>query len=271
MARHRLRPTAGQVAARTALGLAVVVGAPALIWLGAQPSQSVSVPGNFTTQAQPLDLPRLPTEPAPTTDPVAAFHKAEPTPIRTRERSASRVKSAKRRGAPRESAPTTTTPSSTPTTTLATTPTTTPTTTTSAPPVKAAPPSSSASHASSCPTGGIEGGAVDWVERAAHHIAEQTGFDGPMLGTAGRAGNASSDHPSGHAIDFMTRDGDRLADWVLDHRDELGVTYVIWRQRYNDGSGWDEMADRGGDTANHRDHVHVSFGRDEPDVATFVC
>ncbi len=35
--------------------------------------------------------------------------------------------------------------------------------------------------------------------------------------------------------------------------------YVIWRQRYNDGSGWDPMEDRGSITANHYDHVHVSF------------
>ena len=107
------------------------------------------------------------------------------------------------------------------------------------------------------------------MAQAGHYIATKTDFDGPMLGKAGRAGN--SDHPSGHAIDFMTRDGDALADWVLDHRDQLGVTYVIWRQRYNDGSGWDHMADRGSDTANHFDHVHVSFGQHEPDVATFNC
>ena len=37
--------------------------------------------------------------------------------------------------------------------------------------------------------------------------------------------------------------------------------YIIWRQRYYDirtGAGWRMMADRGGVTANHYDHVHVS-------------
>jgi hypothetical protein len=37
--------------------------------------------------------------------------------------------------------------------------------------------------------------------------------------------------------------------------------YIIWKQRYYDirsGGGWDMMSDRGGVTANHYDHVHVS-------------
>ena len=37
--------------------------------------------------------------------------------------------------------------------------------------------------------------------------------------------------------------------------------YIIWQQRYYDirtGGGWRMMSDRGGATANHYDHVHVS-------------
>lgn len=80
-----------------------------------------------------------------------------------------------------------------------------------------------------------------------------------VLGVAGRGG--PSDHPEGKALDFMVdrSTGDKLADYVLAHQKELGVKYVIWRQRYNDGSGWDEMPDRGGKTANHFDHLHASF------------
>lgn len=62
-----------------------------------------------------------------------------------------------------------------------------------------------------------------------------------------------------HAADFMTTDvelGNRLAAYALQMP---GVEYVIWQQRYNDGSGWVLMEDRGGVTANHYDHVHVSF------------
>jgi hypothetical protein len=81
-----------------------------------------------------------------------------------------------------------------------------------------------------------------------------------MFGVAGRAG--TSDHPSGRAVDFMVdrATGDALAVCALNNRAALGVTYVIWRQRINFGSGWQMMEDRGGVTANHFDHVHVSFG-----------
>jgi hypothetical protein len=81
-----------------------------------------------------------------------------------------------------------------------------------------------------------------------------------MFGVAGRAG--TSDHPAGRAVDFMVdrATGDSLAVCALNNRAALGITYVIWRQRINFGSGWQMMEDRGGVTANHFDHVHVSFG-----------
>lgn len=80
-----------------------------------------------------------------------------------------------------------------------------------------------------------------------------------IYGVAGRGG--TSDHPGGLALDFMvdTATGNDLAQCVLRNQDALGVKYVIWRQRINHGSGWKAMEDRGGTTANHFDHVHVSF------------
>ncbi|MEU4667823.1 hypothetical protein AB0F91_07610 [Amycolatopsis sp. NPDC023774] len=82
---------------------------------------------------------------------------------------------------------------------------------------------------------------------------------GSVGGRAGRAG--TSDHPAGLALDFMvdTTTGNALAAYVLAHQGQFGVTYVIWRQRINTGSGWKAMEDRGSPTANHFDHVHVSF------------
>jgi hypothetical protein len=80
-------------------------------------------------------------------------------------------------------------------------------------------------------------------------------------GAVGRGGSGD-DHGVGLALDFMMTDnnvGTALADFVLAHRKELGVAYVIWQQRYNDGGGWSAMEDRGSPTANHMDHVHVSF------------
>ncbi len=80
-----------------------------------------------------------------------------------------------------------------------------------------------------------------------------------MYGVAGRGG--VSDHPGGRAVDFMVDrgTGDALAACALRNKDALGITYVIWRQRINFGQGWQGMEDRGGVTANHFDHVHVSF------------
>lgn len=78
----------------------------------------------------------------------------------------------------------------------------------------------------------------------------------------------SSDHPNGRAIDIMIPSykknkalGDRIAQYFIDNHKANHVKYVIWRQRnYTITRGkWVHMADRGGDTANHYDHVHVSF------------
>ncbi|MET8778157.1 hypothetical protein ABZV58_24420 [Nocardia sp. NPDC004654] len=78
----------------------------------------------------------------------------------------------------------------------------------------------------------------------------------------GAVGRWDGDHGAGLALDLMTSDfahGDAIAEFVLANRQRLGVTYVIWRQRYNDGNGWSYMENRGSPTANHYDHVHVSF------------
>lgn len=77
------------------------------------------------------------------------------------------------------------------------------------------------------------------------------------------------DHPSGRACDFMipggghdaagNARGDALAEWVNANAKALGLQYMIWQQRYRPaGGGWAEMADRGGWTANHMDHVHMT-------------
>jgi uncharacterized protein YgiM (DUF1202 family) len=78
----------------------------------------------------------------------------------------------------------------------------------------------------------------------------------------------SSDHPNGRAVDFMIPSyksnkalGDALAAYVIANGPRLHMTYVIWQQRiWTPYSGkWRAMEDRGSDTANHMDHVHVSF------------
>lgn len=53
--------------------------------------------------------------------------------------------------------------------------------------------------------------------------------------------------------------GDRVAAYALANREGYRIDYVILRQRIHSGSQWQDMEDRGSITANHMDHVHVSF------------
>jgi hypothetical protein len=86
-----------------------------------------------------------------------------------------------------------------------------------------------------------------------------------VYGLAGRA--RVLDHPRGLALDFMTgtdrAKGSRVAAWLVAHQAQLRVKYVIFDQHiYNVGrarEGWRLMGDRGSDTENHRDHVHLSL------------
>lgn len=82
-----------------------------------------------------------------------------------------------------------------------------------------------------------------------------------------RASDPFPDHPSGLAADFMVpldeagqAKGDLLAAHLTENAEAFGVEYVLWQQRswYPD-RGWRPMEDRGSPTANHADHVHVTF------------
>ncbi|MBP2703251.1 hypothetical protein JOL79_05480 [Microbispora sp. RL4-1S] len=87
-----------------------------------------------------------------------------------------------------------------------------------------------------------------------------------------RAGDPG-EHGKGRACDFMMSGGGRMPDatakergdalaaWCIAHARQYGIMYIIWQQRFYDmrtGAGWRTMSDRGGITANHYDHVHVS-------------
>ena len=102
-------------------------------------------------------------------------------------------------------------------------------------------------------------GAVKPFVRTAAQFLGCTFGEPTVLGVAGRS--TASDHPRGRALDFMVdrATGDRLAACAIRHREELGISYVIWRRRIDTGSGFRRMSDRGGATANHFDHVHISF------------
>lgn len=71
-----------------------------------------------------------------------------------------------------------------------------------------------------------------------------------------------NDHAKGQAVDVMVTGplGDEISQFLIDNASELGINYIIWKQRIYtiDRPGWRPMSDRGGVTANHFDHVHVS-------------
>ncbi|TDC93536.1 hypothetical protein [Actinomadura sp. 7K507] len=93
----------------------------------------------------------------------------------------------------------------------------------------------------------------------------------PTIGCV-RGGVDAQDHGTGQACDFMVTtggvmasgsaqtQGDQAAQYAISNASSLGVKYVIWRQRIYDmrSPGWRAMENRGGNTANHYDHVHIS-------------
>ncbi|KZL77847.1 D-alanyl-D-alanine carboxypeptidase [Colletotrichum tofieldiae] len=85
----------------------------------------------------------------------------------------------------------------------------------------------------------------------------------------------TSDHCCGKATDMMCSDGGgvptvsgkEIAEWIMNNRNALNLKYVIWGQKIwspsqdsvKSWSSWRTMDDRGDFTANHWDHVHVSY------------
>ncbi|MDF2712620.1 MAG: hypothetical protein K0R62_8272 [Nonomuraea muscovyensis] len=80
------------------------------------------------------------------------------------------------------------------------------------------------------------------------------------------------EHPLGRACDFMlsrggampsaaeVQRGNEIAEWAIKNADRLAVMYIIYRQRiwHARTGAWRTMSDRGGATANHYDHPHIS-------------
>jgi uncharacterized protein YgiM (DUF1202 family) len=80
-----------------------------------------------------------------------------------------------------------------------------------------------------------------------------------------------TDHSTGRALDLMIPNyrsasgealGYKVAAWAKANARDLGINYVIWNQHIwniqRDSEGWRYMADRGGDSANHKNHVHIT-------------
>lgn len=75
-------------------------------------------------------------------------------------------------------------------------------------------------------------------------------------------------HPHGLALDVMIPNyqsaegkalGDSIVTFMLTNGERLGLDHLIWRQMYYPRNGSPRrMADRGGDVANHYNHVHIA-------------
>lgn len=92
----------------------------------------------------------------------------------------------------------------------------------------------------------------------------------PVAGIGGsRASDPYPGHPAGRAIDVMIPNyhsergiamGDEIVQWAQDNVGPLNLAYLIWRQRqWTPYGGWSNQGDRGGDTPNHMDHVHLEW------------
>lgn len=103
----------------------------------------------------------------------------------------------------------------------------------------------------------------DLKTRRGKTLAHVWGFD---------PNTSNTEHHSGRALDFMVHSdraaGDHIANYVIAHKERLGLIHVIWRQRIyrgprstskNPKGVWQAMADRGDPTQNHMDHPHVWF------------
>lgn len=113
-------------------------------------------------------------------------------------------------------------------------------------------------------------GLYQHVAEARDRLAKKFGV--PIGGyRPGDTDGMGTGHGDGLALDLMVGDnkalGDEISQYVLENYQNLNVSYVIWQQRfwapfnsfYGGPGQWGLMPDRGGVTANHYDHVHISF------------
>lgn len=91
-------------------------------------------------------------------------------------------------------------------------------------------------------------------------------YGGSVSAFGGLRPGDDGDHGTGRAVDVMVSGeaGWEIARFLQARAGELGISYLIYEQQYwpagAPAGAWEWMEDRGGATANHYDHVHVSVG-----------
>lgn len=114
-----------------------------------------------------------------------------------------------------------------------------------------------------CPSGsaveqGLVPNAITVHREVCHRWPQITNYGGVRP-------DALPEHPSGRALDIMITSnatGWEIANYLQANAGRLGISQLIFDQRIwtvqRAGEGWRWMSDRGGVTANHQDHVHVT-------------
>ena len=110
------------------------------------------------------------------------------------------------------------------------------------------------------------GGVRPQTQAAADKVVSNVpGAGGITLGGTRASAADPGGHPSGLALDYMvmsnTALGEAIIAYHVAHWNELGVEYLIYKQRMlsSPGGAWVGMENRGSPTANHMDHVHVNY------------
>ncbi|MFW6597934.1 hypothetical protein ACQBAU_17260 [Propionibacteriaceae bacterium Y2011] len=123
--------------------------------------------------------------------------------------------------------------------------------------------SGSSGSTAPCPSGssveqGLVANAIKVHRDVCHRWPQLTSYGGVRA-------DSMPEHPSGRALDIMISNnatGWEVARYLRANAGRLGISQVIFDQQIwtvqRSGEGWRMMEDRGGATANHRDHVHVT-------------
>jgi len=106
-----------------------------------------------------------------------------------------------------------------------------------------------------------------WVQTAGDSLGTRFGIKTEY---GWRQSDPFPDHPSGHAIDFMTPSmqvGDALKDYAIANRVSLGIKYIIWNRTYYGPENGYKGSPYTATNNPHTDHVHITF-LDQPGTTT---
>lgn len=111
---------------------------------------------------------------------------------------------------------------------------------------------------------------LDKVNSNTHKVITYVWANYPTIKTMyGYVNKSTPDHPAGRAVDVMVPNykynktfGWDMAWYFRNNAEKFGINYIMYDQKIwsvaRDGEGWRTFADRGGDSANHIDHLHVN-------------